>query len=115
MIEENKKKGGIHWLSVLILFAIDTSFFGANAVIVGGTAGAGVVASPVVCFFAFVATTIGVFFIQRFTVEEEVNSAFAKAFGLGVLAGIPTSIASTSVGTVLLVKAGIKGIWKKQN
>ena len=103
----------IHWLSALILIAVDTAFFGANTATVIGTGGAGFSVSPVICFLAFATTTISVFFIQRFTEEEKIHSAFAKGLGLGVLAGVPTSVAGTIVGFTVLAKAGIKAIRKR--
>ena len=62
------------------------------------------------CLIAFVVTGIGVFLVQKFTVEEDTGSALAKGFTLGVLAGIPTPIAGTLAGGVVIAKAGIRAI-----
>ena len=113
---KNNNRAGrdsIHWISALILIAVDNAFFAANTAAVIGTGGAGFSVSPVICFIAFAITTISVFFVQRFIEEEKIRSAFAKGLGLGVMAGVPTSVAGTIVGITVLAKAGIKAIGKR--
>ena len=93
----------IHWLSGVLLIAVDGAFFGANTVSLG-------LATPLICLIAFVFTGIGVFLVQKFTAEEDTGSALAKGFALGVLAGIPTPIAGTLGGGFAIAKAGIRAI-----
>ena len=106
MDDGKDKKSRIHALSGALLMAVDGAFFGANAVSFG-------LATPLICFVAFVFTGIGVFLVQKFTAEEDTGSALAKGFALGVLAGIPTPIAGTLGGGAVIAKAGIKAIRNK--
>ena len=71
----------IHWLSGVLLIAVDGAFFGANAISFG-------LATPLICLIAFAFTGIGVFLVQKSTAEEDTGSALAKGFALGVLVPI---------------------------
>ena len=107
-VRENRRD--IHWLSGVLLIAIDGAFFGKNAVVFTGTGGLGIPINLLICLIAFVVTGIGVFLVQKFTVGEDTGSALAKGFVLGVLAGIPTPIAGTLAGGFVIAKAGIKAL-----
>ena len=114
MDDVKDQKGNIHWLSGVLLIAIDGAFFGKNAVVSAASLGITIpIFTLLFGLLAFVFTGIGVFLVQKFTAEEGTGSALAKGFALGVLAGIPTPIAGTLAGGFVIAKAGIKAIRNK--
>ena len=96
MIGKNSKL--IHPYSAGLLIFMDNFFWGVNAMTLG-------LSTPITCALAFFITGIVVFLIQKYLVKESIGESFAKAFFIGVLAGIPTSIAGTVLGTAILVMA----------
>ena len=105
-VRDNRRD--IHWLSGALLIAVDLAFFGANAMVFMGTAGLSTPLNLLICLIAFVVTGIGVFLVQKFTDEEDTGSALAKGFALGVIAGVPTPIAGTIVGSVVIRRARLR-------
>lgn len=94
-------ESGVHLYSALLVLIVDNIFWGANTL----TLGLGTFAAS---FLSFALTTIGVFLVQRNLVGESTGKAGARAFFLGVLAGIPTAVAGTVAGGLLLGWAGIR-------
>lgn len=91
----------LHPASAVVILAVDWLFFGAAVL----TLGTGVVASSLA---AFAVTTVGVYWVQRARSRDSRLRAALKALAGGVVAGIPTSIAGTVVGTAILAVAGIR-------
>ena len=111
MDDVKDKKGNIHWLSGVLLIAVDGAFFGATATVSAASLGLGIpLATLLFGLIAFAFTGIGVFLVQKFMAEEDTGSALAKGFALGVLAGIPTPIAGTLAGGFVIAKAGLRAI-----
>ena len=50
---------------------------------------------------------IGVFLVQRYTANDRVGSALAKAFVMSIVAAVPFPVTGTIVGGVLLGWAGL--------
>ena len=100
---ENTKKPNseLHTFGGVLLITVDNALFGANALSIG-------LSTPLTCLVAFLFTGIGVFLVQKYLSEDDTGPALAKGFGLGILAGVPTSIAGTVGGIYFLDKAGIK-------
>jgi hypothetical protein len=91
------------WLrpaSAALILGVDWLFFGAEFITLGG----GILFASAA---AFAITTGGVFWIQRSRKCDSRGSAGAKALFAGIVAGIPTSIGGTILGTLVLVLAGI--------
>ena len=91
----------LHPASGALILGVDWLFFGAEVV---SLETAGVFGS----LAAFATTTLGVFWIQRAKRRDSRAAAAAKALFAGVVAGIPTSIGGTVLGTLVLVLAGLK-------
>jgi hypothetical protein len=96
MVGKNSKL--LHPYSAGLLIFIDNIFWGINALTLG-------LSTPIISVLAFSITGIVVFLIQKFLAEESVGKSFTKAFFTGVLAGIPTSLAGTALGTAVLLIA----------
>ena len=92
--------------SGVLFITVDNAFFGANAVSLG-------LATPVTALGAFLVTGLGVFLVQKYLSEDDTGPAVAKGFVVGILAGIPTSVAGTLGGIYILGKAGIKRLRKE--
>ena len=103
-VKDNRSRSNIHWLSGALVITVDLAFFGVNAATSAATLG---LSTPLVCLIAFVVTGIGVFLVQKFTDEEDTGSAFVKGFALGVIAGIPTPIAGTVIGSAVIARSGL--------
>lgn len=97
----------IHPYSAGLLILIDNVFFGANALTLG-------LSTPILAILAFSITGTGVFLVQKFLAGESAGESIARAFFIGVLAGIPTSIFGTSVGLLVLARAGLSNIFSKK-
>jgi hypothetical protein len=85
-----------------LILAVDWLFFGAEAVTLGWS----VLLTSV---SAFAITAAGVFWIQRTRSGDSVARAALKALFAGAVAGIPTSIGGTALGTLVLILAGLRG------
>lgn len=103
---EKKAKNLLHPMSALLTIAVDWAFFGADAATTG-------LSLPLTITIASLITFIGSFLIQKNISKNPVGTSLAKAFFLGVMAGIPTPIAGTTVGAAILALAGIRSIFKK--
>jgi hypothetical protein len=95
------KKSVLHPGTGALILAVDWLFFGADALTLGGT----IILSSMA---AFTITAIGVFWIQRSKGGDSFTLAAAKAFAAGVVAGVPTSIGGTVVGSIILALSGLK-------
>jgi len=106
IINKNAKdKNIIDPFSALFTLIIDLIFFGGEALTMG-------LDLPVSVSLAFIITLIITFIIQRKKVGDTLIVAFTKSLILSILAAIPTPIAGTVAGTLLLSIAGIKKIIK---
>lgn len=101
-----QRKFWLHPASGLFVLAVDWFFFGAEIVTLE-------LALLVSCFLAFTITTVGVFWIQRTKSGDPVAAALAKALFGGVIAGLPTSIGGTILGTLVLVLSGLSS-WNQR-
>jgi hypothetical protein len=95
----------LHPASAILILGVDWLFFGAEVL---SLETAVVLAS----LAAFATTTLGVFWIQRARSADSRTAAAAKALFAGVVAGIPTSIGGTVLGTFVLALAGLSR-WKR--
>ena len=84
------------------MLLVDNICFGANAL-------TGFLATPLVVVIAFTAAFAGVYRIQRQRAGNGRLASFFKACVCGVLAGVPWSIAGTTVGGLVLLAAGMSG------
>jgi hypothetical protein len=101
-----RRKYWLHPTSGLLILGVDWLFFAPEA----ATAElAAIITSPL----AFLITGIGVFWIQRRKNGDSFTSAALKAFLSGVVAGIPTSIGGTILGTLVLVLSGLSN-WNQR-
>ena len=104
-------RGRLRFLSPLsgaVVLAVDNLLFGANA----GTA---MVATPLVSFLAFVATSASVFSVQRLRERDSRGRSLIKGLFCGLLAGIPTSIAGTALGGFVILASGLDRILKRND
>lgn len=95
-----RRKFWLHPTSGLLILAVDWFFFAPEAMTLEAAA---ILTSPL----AFMVTTIGVFWIQRKKNGDSFASAALKALLGGIVAGIPTSIGGTILGTLVLVLSGL--------
>ncbi len=89
-----------HPASGLLILAVDWLFFAPEAVTLEAAA---IFTSPL----AFLITGLGVFWIQRRKNADSLGAAALKAFIGGFVAGIPTSIGGTVLGTFVLILSGL--------
>lgn len=101
--ERKTSTSNIHGFSGVLLLILDNALWGANAVSLG-------IATPLVCFIAFLFTGTGVFLVQKYMSEDDTGLALAKGFVVGVLAGVPTSIVGSPVAVYVVGKAGYRAI-----
>ena len=94
-------RGSVHPMAALLVLVLDNLFWGANAMTLG-------VGTPVAVVLSFLAASVGVFIVQRNLAHESPSRALARALVLGILVGLPTSVAGTVVGGWLLLMAGVK-------
>lgn len=90
-----------------MLLFIDNLFFGGEALTLG-------LAWPVLSAVAFMITFTGVHLTQRHVAGDKRGASLAKAFLCGVLAGVPTSIAGTAVGGLVLLSSGLSSFGRKR-
>ncbi len=95
-----RRKLWLHPASGLLVLGVDWLFFAPEAVTFEAAA---IITSPL----AFLITAAGVFWIQRQKNGDSFRSAALKALLGGVIAGIPTSIAGTIFGTLVLTLSGL--------
>ena len=91
------------WLlpaSAGLILGVDWLFFGAEVITMEG-------ALVLASVSAFVITAAGVFWIQRSRNADSRAVAAVKALFGGIVAGLPTSIGGTLLGTLVLVLAGL--------
>jgi len=103
--EESPRRPAATWLhpaSALVILGIDWLFFAEEVATFETTL-------PIACLLAFVSTTAGVFWVQRRKAGDPFRKALLKALFGGFIAGLPTSVAGTILGTFVLVLAGIRG------
>lgn len=94
------RKSWLRPASAAMILGVDWLFFGAEFITLGG----GVLFASLA---AFAITTAGVFWIQRSRNGDSRGSAAIKALFAGIVAGIPTSVSGTVLGTLVLLLAGI--------
>lgn len=90
----------LHPVSGILVLALDWLFFGAEVI----TLETGVLVASLA---AFASTAAGVYWIQRSRARDARTSALVKALFCGVIAGLPTSIGGTVLGTAVLALAGL--------
>ena len=95
-----RRKYWLHPASGLLVLAVDWLFFAPEAATFEAAA---IITSPL----AFLITTAGVFWIQRSKSGDSVGKAALKALLGGFIAAIPTSIAGTIFGTLVLMMSGL--------
>lgn len=91
----------LHAASGALILGVDWLFFGADMI----TLGASIVVTSIA---AFAITAAGVFWIQRRKAGDSAARAAFKALFGGVVAGVPTSIGGTVLGTAVLVLSGLR-------
>ena len=96
MVGKNSKL--LHPYSAGLLIFIDNIFWGINALTLG-------LSTPIISVSAFFITGTITLLIQKYLAKESMGECFTKAVITGVLAGIPTSIAGTVLGTAVLLIA----------
>ena len=101
-----RRKFWLHPGSGLLILAVDWFFFAPEAMTFEA-------AAVVTCPLAFLITTAGVFWIQRRRNGDTFGAAAAKALLGGIVAGIPTSIGGTVLGTLVLVLSGLSS-WNQR-
>ena len=101
-----RRKFWLHPASGLLILAVDWLFFAPEAITFEAAA---IITSPL----AFLITTIGVFWIQRRKNGDSFGSAALKALIGGIVAGIPTSIGGTVLGTLVLILSGLSN-WNQR-
>ena len=100
------RKFWLHPASGLLILAVDWLFFAPEAIAFEAAA---IITSPL----AFLVTGIGVFWIQRRKNGDSLRAAAFKGFLGGIVAGIPTSIGGTILGTAVLVLSGLSS-WNQR-
>lgn len=94
-----RRKFWLHPTSGLLILGVDWLFFAPEA----ATAElAAIITSPL----AFLITSVCVFWIQRRKNGDTFGAAALKALLSGIVAGIPTCIGGTILGTVVLLLSG---------
>ena len=89
-----------HPYSGVLIIAMDWVFFGVEA----GTLGLSI---PVMSLLAFATTLLGVTTIQIKMAKDNLPIALAKGVLGGLVAGIPTPIAGTFIGALILALSGL--------
>ena len=95
-----RRRYWLHPTSGLLILGVDWLFFAPEAATAEFAA---IVTSPL----AFLITSIGVFWIQRRKNQDTLAAAALKAVLSGIVAGIPTSIGGTILGTAVLLLSGL--------
>jgi hypothetical protein len=95
------RKQILHPLTAGLVLGVDWLFFGADALTLGADLFITVPA-------AFIITAVGVYWIQRTRGGDSRARALLKAIFSGAVAGAPTSIGGTILGTLILAMAGLR-------
>ena len=98
----------LHSLSGGLILAIDNLFFGANALLAGA-------ATPISSVLAFLTAFTAVYLVQRRRTNEKKQKSLLKALFSGIIAGIPTPIGGTILGTLVLLLSGTAAAEKVKN
>ena len=101
-----RRKFWLHPASGLLILAVDWLFFAPEAITFEA-------AAIITCPLAFFVTAAGVFWIQRRKNGDSFGAAALKAFIGGAVAGIPTSIGGTVLGTLVLILSGLSS-WNQR-
>lgn len=88
----------LHPYSAGLLIFMDNILWGVNALSLG-------LSTPIISVLAFFITGTSTLLIQKYLAKDSMGECFTKAVITGVLAGVPTSIAGTALGTAILVIA----------
>lgn len=96
----------LHPASGALILAVDWLFFAPEALTAE-------TAAIITCPLAFLITTTGVFWIQRKRNGDSFGAALGKAIFGGIMAGLPTPIGGTLLGTLVLVLSGKAG-WSQR-
>ncbi len=95
----------VHPLSAILTIVLDYLWTpeeaGAAITIVG------LAAEPFLIMTVAAAAFVGVLLVQKFIAHDSLGKSAAKAFVMGVIAGVPFPVTSTAAGGVLLTWAGI--------
>lgn len=91
----------IHPVSALVLLLFDYLFFSLEVPLVS---------LPLACFLAFVLTFTSITIVQRKLCADCRRDAVLKATLCAILAAIPTPIAGTAAGALILSMAGIRQV-----
>lgn len=105
---DNPSGSPIHILAALITMVLDMVWSAPKILL--SLSGVGL---PVLILCSFLVggiCCVGVTLVQRNLVGEEWSVAFTKGFGLAVLSGVPFPFLGTTVGTLFLGWAGIRGV-----
>ena len=96
----------LHPFSGFIIILLDNALFGVNALTLG-------LSTPMTALTGFVAAFILVIVFQRALDGNSLQTCMAKGIFAGIVTGIPTSIAGTTFGGLILVWAGIDRLLRK--
>ena len=88
----------LHPYSAGLLIFMDNILWGINALSLG-------LSTPIISILAFFITGTITLLIQKYIAKESMGKCFTKAIITGILAGVPTSITGTALGTVILIIA----------
>lgn len=98
----------IHYLAALLTVIMDWIWGTAEG---GATlTGVGILAVPLLMLATGGTAFMGTLLIQKFVAVDGWGKSFAKAFIMGIIAGLPFMVAGTAVGGVLLGWAGLSGL-----
>lgn len=89
-----------HPFSGALIIALDIFFFGVESATLG-------LSIPIVSLLAFGTTLLGVASIQSKIAKDSLPIAIAKGLLGGIAAGIPTPIAGTFIGALILTWSGL--------
>lgn len=89
-----------HPFSGALIIALDILFFGVESATLG-------LSIPVMSLLAFATTLLGVFTIQMKLAKDNWAIALAKGILGGLVAGIPTPIAGTFIGALIMALSGL--------
>lgn len=98
----------IHYLAAMLTLIMDWVWGTAE----GGAVltGVGILAVPLLMLATGGTAFMGTLLIQKFIAGDGWGSSAAKAFVMGIVAGLPFMVAGTAVGGVLLGWAGLSGL-----
>jgi uncharacterized protein (DUF2062 family) len=105
---ETKKSLPLHYLSALIVIALDwlwTPVEGTATVSV-----VGLVALPILMGGIFLISGLSVSLIQHFVKHETWGTSIAKGIALGIFAAVPYPFVGSIAGGLFLSYAGVKNI-----